>query len=112
MPDGRTFNNPRSIEPGWDLLLPADAINLPGDHAPADPTEAVVEPGDTLSGISAETGVGNWQELYEANQDVIGDVDTSVRDEAGIYRMRIVETLPPQCPAADFQRLIAPAPAA
>lgn len=73
MPDGRTFNNPRSIEPGWDLLLPADAINLPGDHAPANPTEAVVEPGDTLSGISAETGVENWQELYEANKDVIGD---------------------------------------
>ncbi|HRK46637.1 MAG TPA: LysM peptidoglycan-binding domain-containing protein, partial [Nocardioides sp.] len=73
MPDGRTFNNPRSIEPGWDLLLPADAINLPGDHAPANPTQAVVEPGDTLSGISAETGVENWQELYEANKDVIGD---------------------------------------
>ncbi len=73
MPDGRTFNNPRSIEPGWDLLLPADAINLPGDPTPANPAQAVVEPGDTLSGISAETDLENWQDLYEANRDVIGD---------------------------------------
>jgi putative nucleotidyltransferase with HDIG domain len=45
--------------------------------------------------------------LVNSDLDVIGDVDTSVRDEAGSYRIRIVETLPPQCPAADFQRLIA-----
>ena len=73
MPDGRTFNNPRSIEPGWELLLPADAINLPGDQTPANPGQTVVEPGDTLSGISAETDIENWRDLYAANKDVIGD---------------------------------------
>jgi putative nucleotidyltransferase with HDIG domain len=44
--------------------------------------------------------------------DVLGDVDTSIRNEAGANRMRIVETLPPQCSPAHFQRLIAPAHAA
>jgi len=74
MPDGRTFNNPRSIEPGWELVLPADAANLPGDQATASETERVVATGDTLTGIAKETtgDADNWQELYEANQDVVG----------------------------------------
>ncbi|MBS42873.1 MAG: peptidoglycan-binding protein [Nocardioides sp.] len=72
MAEGRTFNNPRSIEPGWELLLPADATNLPGDQAPE--SEHVVAPGETLTGITEEaTGSSdNWQALYEANKDVIG----------------------------------------
>ena len=72
MADGRTFNNPRSIEPGWELLLPADATNLPGDQTSE--TEHVVTPGETLTGITAETtgDPDNWQALYEANKDVIG----------------------------------------
>lgn len=74
MADGRTFNNPRSIEPGWELLLPADASNLAGDHDPGTETERVVATGDTLTGIAKETSgdPGNWQALYEANKDVIG----------------------------------------
>ena len=74
MSDGRTFNNPRSIEPGWELLLPADATNLPGDQTPGTETERVVENGDTLSGIALETSgdAGDWQALYEANKDVVG----------------------------------------
>ncbi len=72
MADGRTFNNPRNIEPGWELLLPADATNLPGDQTPE--TEHVVTPGETLTGITEETtgDPDNWQALYEANKDVIG----------------------------------------
>ena len=72
MSDGRTFNNPRSIEPGWELLLPADATNLPGDQTTE--TEHVVAPGETLTGITKETtgDPDNWQALYEANKDVIG----------------------------------------
>ena len=72
MSDGRTFNNPRSIEPGWELLLPADATNLPGDQT-TEP-EHVVAPGETLTGIAKETtgDPDNWPALYEANKDVIG----------------------------------------
>lgn len=72
MSDGRTFNNPRSIEPGWELLLPTDATNLPGDQTTE--TEHVVAAGETLSGITKETSgdPDNWQALYEANKDVIG----------------------------------------
>ncbi|ABL79305.1 LysM peptidoglycan-binding domain-containing protein [Nocardioides sp. XL1] len=72
MVDGRTFNNPRSIEPGWELLLPAGATGLPGDQTSA--TEHVVAPGETLTGITKETtgDPDNWQALYEANKDVIG----------------------------------------
>lgn len=73
MSDGRTFNNPRSIEPGWELLLPADATNLPGDQTPE--TEHVVEPTESLSEIALETtgDADNWEALYEANKDVVGD---------------------------------------
>ncbi|MDP4032931.1 MAG: LysM peptidoglycan-binding domain-containing protein, partial [Pseudorhodobacter sp.] len=74
MSDGRVFNNPRSIEPGWELVLPADATSLPraeGHH----PGTVVVDPGDTLSGIAKETtgAADNWPALYEANKEVIGD---------------------------------------
>jgi hypothetical protein len=72
MADGRVFNNPRSIEPGWELLLPADAANLPGEKASK--TEHAVAPTETLSGIALETtgDADNWRALYEANEDVIG----------------------------------------
>ena len=72
MADGRTFNNPRNIEPGWELLLPVDATNL--DQPTGAETERVVESGDTLSGIAQETtgDADNWQALYEANQDIVG----------------------------------------
>lgn len=77
MPDGRTFHNPRAIEPGWELRLPADAAlapdaaQLPGA---VNASERVVKPGDTLSEIAQET-TGNaedWPALYEANRDAIG----------------------------------------
>ncbi|WP_350247778.1 LysM peptidoglycan-binding domain-containing protein (plasmid) [Rhodococcus sp. D-6] len=72
MADGRVFSNPRSIEPGWELLLPADATNLPGEKTPQ--TEHTVAPTETLSEIALETtgDADNWPALYEANEDVIG----------------------------------------
>ncbi|MBZ5735362.1 LysM peptidoglycan-binding domain-containing protein [Nocardioides sp. TRM66260-LWL] len=78
MPDGRIFSNPRTLEPGWELRVPADATNLPGAGAPGAQTdhvaEHVVEPGDTLSAISQETtgDAESWPELYDANRTVIG----------------------------------------
>jgi LysM repeat protein len=71
MSDGRTFTNPRNIEPRWELRLPADATNLPGTGTEQ---EVVVEPGDTLFGIAGdELGNANlWPNLYEENKDVIG----------------------------------------
>ena len=78
MPDGRTFNNPRTLEAGWELRLPADATNLPGATTPDAQTdhaaEHVVEPGDTLSAIAQETtgDAESWPELYDANRTVIG----------------------------------------
>jgi nucleoid-associated protein YgaU len=71
MADGRVFNNPRNIEVGWELLLPADATNLPGKSPE---TEHTVAPTETLSWIALKTtgDADNWPALYEANKDVIG----------------------------------------
>lgn len=50
-------------------------VEVPEPAADETPTEeiAVVESGDTLSALSAEHGVPTWQEVYEANRDVIGE---------------------------------------
>jgi hypothetical protein len=75
MPNGRTFYHPGSIEPGWELLLPADATHPADDQHPGSETERVVERGDTLSEIAQETtgDADTWHALYKVNQDVIGD---------------------------------------
>jgi len=81
MSDGRRFTNPRAIEPGWELTLPADATGLPrltdaGAEAATDAAarKLMIGPGDTLSGIAAEeTGdAGLWPQLYRENQSVVG----------------------------------------
>lgn len=33
----------------------------------------IVRPGDTLSGIAVEHGLGDWKSLYKTNRSVIGD---------------------------------------
>ncbi|WP_414943843.1 LysM peptidoglycan-binding domain-containing protein [Amycolatopsis sp. cmx-11-32] len=61
-------DNPDDLEPGWTLLLPADAVGLP---RPVDTAAATIDvrPGDTLSGI-AERELGDpdaWPELFDLN---------------------------------------------
>ncbi|MBF9066597.1 LysM peptidoglycan-binding domain-containing protein [Streptacidiphilus fuscans] len=75
----RVFDAERPIQPGWVLLLPSDAklpsggdASATADHAPAQPVEVTVRPGDTLSGI-AETTMGtasDWPKLFAANRGV------------------------------------------
>lgn len=83
MPDGRTFHNPRTMQAGWDLVLPPDATHLPaqgplvhgsGAEAGAETTH-VVAVGETLSGIAQGTATeaDTWRTVYEANRDVVGD---------------------------------------
>lgn len=79
MPNGQVFNNPRILQPGWEILLPTDATNLPGGTAGGETVateagEAVVQPGGSLSEIADDRmgGAEQWPALYEANEDVIG----------------------------------------
>jgi DNA-binding SARP family transcriptional activator/LysM repeat protein len=62
---------PQHLEPGWALLLPPDATNLPDSTATEcdDDRTVKVRTGDTLSAIAArELGdPKRWQELFEAN---------------------------------------------
>jgi len=59
-PDGRALSDAHWIEPGWHLLMPADAVDLPTDQ-PSDVSlqtalggQIVVAPGDTLWDVAAE----------------------------------------------------------
>lgn len=75
MADGRVFTNPRHIESGWELRLPADTSNLPAHSTPGDSEgEHLVVADESLSTIAREmTGdPDNWPALYEANRDVVG----------------------------------------
>jgi putative nucleotidyltransferase with HDIG domain len=48
--------------------------------------------------------------LVDTDLQVVEEVDTAVRSAAGAYRMQIIETLSPQCPPSEFQRLLAHVP--
>jgi nucleoid-associated protein YgaU len=52
-PDGLQLTADHWLRPGWTLTLPADATMRPADTAPA--AQVVVEPGDTLWDIAAQT---------------------------------------------------------
>lgn len=59
------------LEPGWTLVFPADATNLPEQPAPVprDAREIVVAPGDTLAAIAGRE-LGDpiaWHELFALN---------------------------------------------
>ncbi|MFC1439598.1 LysM peptidoglycan-binding domain-containing protein [Streptacidiphilus sp. N1-10] len=68
---GRRFDADRPIQPGWVLLMPADAVSAVTAPAPAKPgTEVKVEAGDSLSAI-AQRELGNadeWPALFAANK--------------------------------------------
>ncbi|NYI03241.1 BTAD domain-containing putative transcriptional regulator [Allostreptomyces psammosilenae] len=78
---GRVFDADQPIQPGWVLLLPADAAPLPEGSGAADgapgggrggaeaPQTVTVRPGDSLSSIAArELGDADaWPELFAAN---------------------------------------------
>ncbi|WP_188079058.1 LysM peptidoglycan-binding domain-containing protein [Actinotalea subterranea] len=55
--DGRALTDAHDIEPGWQLRLPADAVDVPDAPAPSataePPTRVVVVPGDTLWDLAA-----------------------------------------------------------
>ncbi|HKE68347.1 MAG TPA: LysM peptidoglycan-binding domain-containing protein, partial [Nocardioidaceae bacterium] len=78
MDDGRTFRSANLLQPGWKLLMPPDAKNLPlasdpeppsTQSPPTPPTPYIVKPGDSLSAI-AERLLGDanrYGEIFELN---------------------------------------------
>ncbi|WP_162252163.1 MULTISPECIES: LysM peptidoglycan-binding domain-containing protein [unclassified Nocardioides] len=67
MADGSTFDDSRTVQPGWTLRVPSG-----GQRQEA---AVVVEPGDTLWGIAKEEyGEGaDWPRIYRANRSRIDD---------------------------------------
>jgi nucleoid-associated protein YgaU len=74
-PDGLQLTTDHWLRPGWTLTLPADATVSPLDTAPAG--QVVVEPGDTLWNIAAETlGDGSrYDEIAAASTGLQSDGD-------------------------------------
>ncbi len=72
-PDGATMTNPSRLRPGWTVLVPTDAPS--STHTPeatraaGRAVEVTVQAGDTLSGLAAEHGEGDWQQTWHANAD-------------------------------------------
>ncbi len=75
MADGRAFEDPSLIVPGWELLVPTSMIAPASVSTPpvvADPSSVVlheVAASDTLARIAAEQlgDPGRWTEVFEAN---------------------------------------------
>jgi nucleoid-associated protein YgaU len=74
-PDGLRLTTDHWLRPGWTLTLPADATVRAADTAPAG--QVVVEPGDTLWDIAAETlGDGSrYDEIAAASTGLQPDGD-------------------------------------
>ncbi|MGW1680085.1 LysM peptidoglycan-binding domain-containing protein [Saccharopolyspora sp. NPDC002376] len=64
------LGTPRHLQPGWILLLPTDATNLPNPASiPDDARWITTQPGDTLTSL-AERHLGDasrWEEIYRLN---------------------------------------------
>lgn len=71
--DGLAWLTPDVIEPGWRLVLPPDARNVPS--APPAASSYTVVPGDSLSEIAAEQlgDAGRAMEIFELNQHAQSD---------------------------------------
>ena len=76
MDDGRTFRSANLLQPGWKLLMPPDAKDLPLASDP-EPTSTqapatrlyTVKPGDSLSAIAERLlgDAGRYGEIFELN---------------------------------------------
>ena len=69
MSDGSTFDDARTILPGWTLLVPSSAPRPVAEHV------VTVERGDTLWELADDAyGEGSkWPRVYEANAERIED---------------------------------------
>lgn len=105
-PDGRTLANADWILPGWTLVLPADAHDVPqASEAPrtpaAEPATMVVQPGDTLSEI-AQRELGDahrYSDIVALNGDRT-QPDGTALSNPDLIRPGWVLALPPAATAA------------
>ena len=100
-PDGRSLTDAHWIEPGWQLLLPADAVDVTPSSdtvtAPASPGgTVVVAPGDSLWKLAqAHLGDGDrYPEIFELNAGVL-QPDGRALTEPRLIRPGWVLALPP-----------------
>lgn len=76
-PDGRALRDADWIQPGWTLLLPADATDAAApvtttSSTAVDEATVVVQPGDSLWGIAVKHlgAGGRYREIADLNHDV------------------------------------------
>ncbi|MFC1440451.1 LysM peptidoglycan-binding domain-containing protein [Streptacidiphilus sp. N1-10] len=72
---GAVFLADAPLSPGWQLVMPADAVTVTQKGSPETSTTVTVtvHQGDTLTGIAEEHRVsGGWESVYAANRQVIG----------------------------------------
>ncbi|HET8717998.1 MAG TPA: hypothetical protein VFM50_09625 [Nocardioidaceae bacterium] len=80
-PDGRTLDLARLIQPGWTLVMPADAVGVPRVSAPEAPVpadRAGHAPGDARAG--ATDGAGGLESGVEAG--AVGGVQADAQTDA------------------------------
>jgi hypothetical protein len=69
--DGTVMDTPRQLHAGWTIRIPPadDTAATTGHHQHRQGADAqvTVREGETLSGIAAQHGIDDWQQLWEAN---------------------------------------------
>jgi len=71
-PGGVQMTSPSRLRPGWTVRIPSDApaSTTSGAHTTGAPSSSVavtVQAGDSLSGLAAEHGQGDWHRAWHAN---------------------------------------------